>query len=160
MAIETPLCLYEGVIPPEWIDYNGHMNVAYYVLAFDHTTDAFMDYLGLDGRYRERTQCSAFILESHINYEQELVEGDPICCTTQLLGFDSKRIHYFHRMYHLEEDFLAATTELLLLHVDLGQRRSAPMPREVQDRLGAVMAQHIRLPRPTRAGRVIRIPAP
>jgi acyl-CoA thioester hydrolase len=158
MPIDAPLRLYEGTIPPEWIDYNGHMNVAYYVLAFDHATDGLMDYLGMDEAYRQRTRCSAFVLEAHINYRQELVEGDPIACTTQLLGFDSKRVHFFHRMYHRDEDFLAATTEILLLHVDLSQRRSASMPRDMLDRLGALMTRHIQLPRPPETGRCIGIP--
>jgi acyl-CoA thioester hydrolase len=157
MTIE-PLSLYQGTVLPEWIDYNGHMNVAYYVLAFDHATDALIDYLGMDSRYRDRTRCSIFVMEAHINYLQELTEGDPLSCTTQLLGFDSKRIHYFHRMYHTAEDFMAATTEIILLHVDLARRRSAPMPRAVQDQLCNIMGHHIRMPRPQQAGRVIGIP--
>ena len=159
MPKASPLLFYEGTVLTDWIDYNGHMNVAYYVLAFDYATDAFIDYLGMDRQYRERTQCSVFVMEAHINYEQELVEGDPICCTTQLLDFDSKRIHYFHRMYQTDEDFRAATTELMLIHVDLSQRRSTPMPRQVLDRLDAIMTQHKQLPRPAQAGRVIHIPS-
>ncbi len=65
----------------DWIDYNGHMTVAYYVLAFDYSSDALMDYLGLDSDYREHTQNSAFVLEGHITYEQELVQDDPIHST-------------------------------------------------------------------------------
>jgi acyl-CoA thioester hydrolase len=143
------------VVPAEWIDYNGHMNVAYYVLAFDYATDALVDYLSMGDTYRERTQCSTFVVEAHVNYQRELVAGDPIRVTTQILGFDSKRIHYFHRMYHDEKGFLAATTELILIHVELTQRRSAPMPVEILDRLNGVMTQHLQLPRPSQAGRVI-----
>ncbi|MCP5158352.1 MAG: thioesterase family protein [Gammaproteobacteria bacterium] len=159
MRIESPLCLYTGIVPPEWIDYNGHMNVAYYVLAFDHATDAFMDYLSLDQSYRESQQCSAFVVESHINYQRELMAGDPMRITTQLLGFDSKRIHYFHRLYHAKRGFLSATTELMVIHVDLTERRSARMPLAVLDRLNAVMTQHIQLSRPLQSGRVIGVRA-
>ncbi len=155
MQIPSPLCLYHSVVPAEWIDYNGHMNVAYYVLAFDYATDALVDYLSMGDTYRERTQCSTFVVEAHVNYQRELVAGDPIRVTTQILGFDSKRIHYFHRMYHDEKGFLAATTELILIHVELTQRRSAPMPVEILDRLNGVMTQHLQLPRPSQAGRVI-----
>ncbi len=129
MRIESPLCLYTGVVPPEWIDYNGHMNVAYYVLAFDHATDAFLDYLGMGPGYRDREGCSAFVVETHVNYQRELVAGDPMRITTQLLGFDSKRLHYFHRLYHARKGFLAATT------------------------------QHIQLPQPPQSGRVIGVRA-
>lgn len=157
MPEPAPLCLYQSVIPAEWIDYNGHMNVAYYVLAFDHATDALLDYLGMDEVYRERTRCSAFVVEMHVNYQQELMAGDPIHITTQLLGFDSKRIHYFHRMDHAEKGFLAATTELMLIHVDVTQRRSTPMPIDIMDRLNAVMTWHMQLPRPPQSGRIIGI---
>jgi acyl-CoA thioester hydrolase len=159
MRIESPLCLYTGAVPPEWIDYNGHMNVAYYVLAFDHATDAFLDYLGMGPDYRDREGCSAFVVETHVNYQRELVTGDPMRITTQLLGFDSKRLHYFHRLYHAKKGFLAATTELMVIHVDLAERHSAPMPLPVLDLLGAVMTQHIQLPQPPQSGRVIGVRA-
>ncbi|MFO1370998.1 MAG: thioesterase family protein [Candidatus Competibacteraceae bacterium] len=159
MRIESPLCLYTGVVPPAWIDYNGHMNVAYYVLAFDHATDAFVDYLGMGQDYRECQQCSTFIVETHVNYQRELMAGDPMRITTQLLGFDSKRIHYFHRLYHADKGFLSATTELMLIHVDLAERHSTPMPRSVLDQLSAVMAQHLQLSRPPQSGRVIGVRA-
>ena len=159
MRIESPLCLYTGVVPPQWIDYNGHMNVAYYVLAFDHATDAFLDYLGMGPNYRDRENCSTFVVETHVNYQRELMAGDPMRITTQLLGFDSKRIHYFHRLYHAARGFLSATTELMVIHVDLAERRSASMPLPVLDRLGAVMAHHIQLPRPPQSGRVIGVRA-
>jgi acyl-CoA thioester hydrolase len=159
MRIESPLCLYTGVVPPEWMDYNGHMNVAYYVLAFDQATDAFMDHLGMGQDYRNRENCSAFVVETHVNYQRELVAGDPMRITTQLLGFDSKRLHYFHRLYHATRGFLSATTELMVIHVDLAGRHSAPMPLAVLDRLGAVMTQHLQLPRPPQSGRVIGVRA-
>jgi acyl-CoA thioester hydrolase len=157
MEIGTPLQLYEGLVRPEWMDYNGHMNVAYYVLLFDHATDIFMDYIGMGDEYRDRARCSGFVVEAHVNYQQELISGDPVRCTTQLLGYDAKRIHFFHRMYHAEQDFLAATNELILIHVDLAKRHNAPMPREILDRLDAIMIQHSRLSRPPQSGRVIGV---
>ena len=157
MQIEAPLALYQGVVPPEWIDYNGHMNIAYYVLAFDHATDALVDYLGMGEDYRKQTQCSTFVLETHVNFQRELVVGDPMRITTQLLGFDSKRIHYFHRLYHAEKNLLAATTELIAIHVELVQRRSTAMPIPILDRLNAIMTRHMQLPRPLQSGRVIGV---
>lgn len=159
MRIESPIFLYAGVVPPEWIDYNGHMNVAYYVLAFDRATDAFMESLGMGRDYQERQQCSTFVVETHVNYQRELIAGDPMRITTQLLGFDSKRIHYFHRLYHADKNFLSATTELMVIHVDLAQRRSAPMPLSAMDRLSALMTAHIQLPRPPQSGRVMGVRA-
>ncbi len=152
-----PFELHRETILPAWCDYNGHMNLAYYVLAFDHATDAFWDELGIGLDYRIRTDNSTFTVESHITYDQEVMAGDEVRCTTQLLGFDDKRIHYFHRMYHAADGYLAATTELLGVHVDLTVRRVAPMPDEVLARLAAVMDAHRRLATPDEVGRVIAI---
>lgn len=159
MRIESPLCLFTGAVPAEWIDYNGHMNVAYYVLAFDHATDAFTDALGMGQDYRDKQQGSAFVVETHVNYQRELIAGDPMRITTQLLGFDSKRIHCFHRLYHASKGFLSATTELMLIHVDLKVRHSASMIPPVLDRLSALMAAHIHLARPPQSGRVMGVRA-
>ena len=151
------LTLHRGVIRPEWIDYNGHMNVAYYVLVFDHASDAFLDYLGMDAAYRARTGYTTYALETHVTYERELKEGDPFRVSVQLLDHDAKRLHYFQRMYHDREGFLAATTELILMHMDLAAVRPAEMPAEVQARVAEVMAAHARLPVPEQKGRVIGI---
>lgn len=156
--IPAPLELHTEVVRPEWIDYNGHMNVAYYLLAFDHACDAFLDFIGLDEAYRGRTGGTTFAAECHVTYQREVGVGDRLRFDTQLIGFDEKRIHYFQRMHHDEEGYLAATTEWMSLHVDSTARRVAPMPREITDRLAAIAATHRSLPRPPEAGRVIGIP--
>ena len=158
MTHDAPLALHREAVRPEWIDYNGHMNVAYYVLAFDHATDAFFDYLGLDDAYREETGGSTFAAETHVTYQREVREGDPLRFTTQLLDYDSKRLHFMHQMYHAEEGFLAATSEWLGLHVDLSVRRVSAMPPRILKTVAAVAAAHSRLPVPPEAGRVISVP--
>jgi len=158
MKIDAPLELHRDKVRPEWIDYNGHMNVAYYVLAFDYATDAFFDYLGLDRRYREATGNSTFAVEAHLTYQREVAEGDPLRFTTQLLGFDDKRLHFLQSMYHAGEGFLAATSEWLSLHIDLGIRRVSPIPEPIKTRLSEIMTVHETLPRPKEVGRVIKCP--
>ena len=157
MAQAAPLTLFEDTVPPEWIDYNGHMNVAYYVLAFDRGTDALLDYIGMDEHYRRTQNCSVFTLEIHVNYLQELAQGNPIRCSTQLLDYDAKRIHYFEYLHHAEQGYLAATSELILLHMDMGQRRNAAMPQTIQDRLQALLDEHQSLTRPEQVGSTIGI---
>ena len=76
-----------------------------------------------------------------------------------MLGYDEKRIHYLHRMYHAEAGFLASTIEWMTLHVDLKRRRVGPMPQQILARLAEVMASHAGLPLPDEAGRVMRRPA-
>lgn len=157
-AIEAPLALFSEHVQPDWIDYNGHMNVAFYVLAFDHATDAFFDFVGLGEIYRETRNASTFAVESHVCYMRELHAGAPMRFTTQLLGHDNKRLHYFHRMYHGEEGFLAATLESLSLHVDMAKRRVTSMPDAVRARLDQVWVGHASLPLPDQAGNTISVP--
>jgi acyl-CoA thioester hydrolase len=156
--IEAPFDRHRAVVLPEWIDYNGHMNVAYYLLAFDHATDLFFDYLGLDADHRAATGGSTFAGDIHLTYQRELREGDRLRITTQLLGYDEKRLRFFQCMYHAEEGFLAATMEGLALYVDLARRKVAPFPASTLARLAAVFAAHGDLPLPSEAGRTISKP--
>ena len=157
MTIDAPLSLHREAVRGEWIDYNNHMNLAYYVLAFDHATDEFFDFVGLDETYRLATRCSAFLLETHVSYHQEMKLGDTLRCTTQLLDFDDKRIHFFHTMYHATEDYLAATTEVMFLHVDTVAGRSKPMPEHIVAKLSAILDAHKSLSVSADVGRVIGI---
>ncbi len=157
MEIDAPLVLHQGKIKRDWIDYNGHMNVAYYVLVFDNATDALLDYLGMDEDYRKKTGFTTYVLEAHVTYDRELKENDPVRVETQLLDFDAKRLHYFSQMFHGAEGFLAATTEIMLMHIDSRGPKAAPMTDDVLERVESVMAAHRELPRPPQAGRVIGI---
>ena len=154
--IKAPLSLYNDVVHPEWIDYNKHMNEGYYAVAFCNATDHFLDYIGIGADYHRRTQCTIYTVETHINYLRELKEAAPLRFTTQLLGFDAKRVHVFHHLYHAEEGFLAATFEAMMLHVDQRVVRTAPMPKEVLAELEEIYeAHHSILPLPKQAGRRI-----
>lgn len=151
------LTIHQEAVRPEWIDYNGHMNVAYYVLAFDHATDALFDLIDIGIDHVKRTNCSGFALESHVNYIQEVVEGDPLRFTARVLDSDEKRLHFFFEMYHAEKDYLAATLEQMALHVDLGARRAAPFTAETLQRIAMIREAQAGLPLPERAGASIGI---
>jgi len=153
----APLDLLRLNVREEWLDYNGHMNVAYYVLVLDRATDIFMDAIGVDAAYRARVQGSLFALEQHVIYRDEVRLGDPLQVTTQLVDHDDKRVHYFHRMYHGEKGYLAASGEFLSVHVDLGARRSRPFPPEITARIERMKAAHAALSRPEEVGRSIGI---
>ena len=157
VPVATPFQADRQVILPDWIDYNGHMNVACYVLVFDRATDDFFDFMGLTAEYRATGKVSAFTAEMHVNYLREVRQGDEVDVTTQLLGYDAKRFHYFHRMYHAEQGYLAATSELLCLFMDMSQRRVAPMPPPVLERLAGIRQSHAALPRPEQAGSVMKV---
>lgn len=157
LDLSAPLDRHRAVVRPDWIDGNGHMNVGYYVVAFDHATDTFAEQLGVAWPYVEHRLGMTFILEAHATFERELRAGDPLRVTTQILAHDTKRVHFFHAMHHAETRFCAATNELLMMHVDYESRRSAPWPAETQRRLDAMAAAHARLRRPVQAGRPIAI---
>lgn len=152
-AIPTPFDRFRTEIRQEWIDYNGHMNVAYYVLVFDRATDVFFDYLGIGLEYLKRTNNSTFSLESHVTYQGEVRLGDPVRITSQLLGVDAKRLHFLQRMYHAEKGYLASTLESVSLHVSLESRRAVSFPPDRQSFLERVAAAHGTLGVPEEAGR-------
>jgi acyl-CoA thioester hydrolase len=155
----APFDRYRDIVRPEWIDHNGHMNVGYYGVVFDYATDAWLDFLGLDRRHRAEHGVTTFTLEAHFTYQHEVVEGDTLRFTTQLLGFDEKRIHYLHRMFRAQDGVLAATNELMSLHVSADTRRGAPMHADVLERIVRVDRTHAALTRPVEAGRTISLRA-
>ncbi len=156
-AIPAPLDAYRDVVRSEWIDHNQHLNLGYYLVVFDLATDEFFRFVGLDERHRTAEHVTTFCLEAHVTYHREVREGDPLRFTTLLLGHDAKRIHYFHQMFHAAEGYLAATNELLSLHVSLATRRGAPMALAIQEWLAAIQAAHDALPRPPQVGRRVAL---
>jgi acyl-CoA thioesterase FadM len=143
-------------VPPEWIDYNGHMMDAYYFLAFTEATEAFLDHVGVGAAYRARTGDGIYTAESHLCFVSGVMAGAVLTYRTQLLGHDEKRMHVFHQMTSARS--LTATCELMLLHVKDGQVR--PMPPEAAAAVAALAARHAALPHPDRAGRRITMPVP
>ena len=157
--IEAPFAGYQDVVRPEWIDHNGHMNMGYYLVVFDYATDEWFRHVGLTDAHRREHAITTFCLEAHVTYQREVHRGDPLRFTTQLLAHDAKRMHYVHAMYHAREGYLAATNELMTLHVSQHTRRAAPMAPVVLERLGRLQAAHDALPRPSQVGRVMGLGA-
>ena len=152
-----PLVVLREPVRPDWIDYNGHMNVAYYVLGFDHAADALFDIIGMDAAYRERTGFSTFALECHVCYKREVAAGDPLRFEAQLLDFDGRFFHYISKMYHDRENWLAASCEWISCGVDMKTRKPAPLPPEIAKAFQALYDAQRSMTRPPEAGRVIGI---
>src|SRR5215207_5707508 len=129
LVMRAPLDTHTSTVLPEWVDWNGHMNLAFYVTAFDQASGAFMRNLGLGRRYVDGKHGMTFVLETHVTYDRE--------------------------MYHAEQGYLAATNESIIMNIDYTSRRSAPWPVQVAERLESVWATHKDLPRPAKAGRVM-----
>lgn len=160
MNTSAPLHILDATVLPAWIDYNGHMNVGYYNVAFDKATDGLFDRLGIGHDYVTTRNMSFFTLETHVNYMAEVLEGAPLRYDVQLLDFDTKRLHAFFRMFHATEGFLSATSEQMCLHVDMTTRRSAAMPPEIFARVEELGTAHRALPWPEQAGRAMAIRRP
>ncbi len=141
----------------EWIDYNGHMNVAYYVLAIDKAMDEIFEQLGMGLDMVRNRRMGPMALVNQIHYLDELLEGQEFVCDLQVLDADHKRMHYFVTMHHLAKGTAAAVFEGLSINVDLAARRSTPYPEDIRARLEAVRQAHAGLPRPPQIGAVMGI---
>jgi acyl-CoA thioester hydrolase len=152
-----PLDVYRAPVEAAWIDYNGHMNVAYYMLMFDRATDALFDRLGVGDAYRERTNHSLFVLEAHVVYEREVKAGDMLRFTSQLIDADAKRLHVFHTMHHEAGSYRASSCELLIVHVDLAGPAAIPFAAQEKVAIDTLLEEQRGLPRPAKLGRAIGI---
>lgn len=143
-----------------WVDYNGHLNLAFYHVLFDRSLDEAFGVVGLGPDYVETKHASYFAAESHTLYRRELTSGDAVRVTLQLVDVDEKRLHVYMEARHAREGWTAASCEMLLVHVDLDTRKVSPFPAEIRDNLEIMRAAHARLPRPDALGRIIGIPVP
>ena len=125
------LYLNSKKIIKEWTDYNGHMNVAYYVLIFDlFGAEILMDKFKMGEESARKTKKSTMVVESHITYNQEVKEGDEVDINLLYFDHDKKRLQYKLEMVHKEKKFLASTIEILSLYVDLDQRKVSEFENE------------------------------
>ena len=147
-ASASTLGTYSTEVVPEWIDYNGHMSEAFYVLVFGFATDQVMDELGLDAAYRESEKASLYTVESHIRYLDEAALGDRLTVVPHLVSAGEKKLHLAYEMY--VGDRLVSTEEIMALHVDQTSDRVVPFPDIVAERIAQIDTQ-----RPDWVGRSI-----
>ena len=149
--VPTPLDFYRGRVLAEWVDYNHHMTEAAYLTAFGWASDSMFTYIGDDEEYRAGGH-SFYTVETHIAYLREAAEGAPLRITTRVLGVDRKRLLIYHEMFHGTNDKLLATSEQMLVHVDMAAARSVAILPDVRAALDAIATAHSSLPAPARAG--------
>jgi acyl-CoA thioester hydrolase len=140
--------IFETPILSEWIDYNGHLRDAYYGLIVSLATDALMDRVGLDAAYRARTGCTLYTLEMHLHYLHEVLRSDTVAVSVRIEGADHKRIHATFELRRVGNPALAASTEVMLLHVHQASDKvaAAPFPPEVSAALAELRAASATLP--------------
>jgi acyl-CoA thioester hydrolase len=144
-------------IDPQWIDYNGHLNMAYYHVLFDRAVEEAFALVGLGHTYLDEHGASFFAAEAHILYKRELVLNTPVRVTVQLIDHDDKRLHFYMEMRHATEGWLAATSENLSLHVDMASRKVVPFPASIHTNLQIMKTSHGLMRRPEAVGRVISL---
>ncbi len=141
---------YSTEVRAEWIDYNGHLTEACYVLVFGFATDEAMEALGLGPEYREETGASLYTVEAHVRYLSEVGQGAPLHVKTEVIGVAEKKLQFAHTMFSGAD--LIATEEILALHVDQTARRSSPLPDTVRS-----AAQAALVPAPDWSGRQVAL---
>jgi acyl-CoA thioester hydrolase len=140
----------------EWIDYNGHLNMAYYNVVFDRGGDEFLAELGFGPKYAAERKLTIYTAEVHICYVQEIHLDHIVTVTSQLIDFDAKRLHTYNEIVH-QDGWVAATAEVMSLHVDMNGPKVVPFPDDILPTLDCYKQAHSKLPIPARVGRSIGI---
>lgn len=140
-----------------WIDYNGHLNMAFYHVLFDRAHDEACDLLGCGRDYLALTGRTVFSAEAHVRYLREIHAGDRVAVDVRLVDADARRHHWWLELHALDHGFLSATSEVLALHVDLAAKKVVPFPDEVMARTEAWLAASRALSMPEAMGRKVGI---
>lgn len=149
--LSSPLAIDEA-----WIDYNGHLNMAYYNVLFDRGSDDAFEIMGMGPAYARERKLTIYTAEAHVCYVRELHLGDQVTVSFNLIDHDEKRLRAYQEIRHAE-GWLAATSETLSLHIDMSGPKVAPFPPDVMSKVEAMRAAHAALAMPERAGRSIAI---
>ncbi len=156
MSTSQPLRSPLMDVEPQWTDYNGHLNMAYYNVLFDRGADHGLSGLGINLDYVTTRRLTIYTAEVHVTYIRELHQGQKVYATFQIIDHDAKRLHAFQELYH-EDGWLAATCEIMSLHIDMSGPKVAPFPEDIMANVEAMAKEHAKLERPAGVGRSIGI---
>jgi carnitine 3-dehydrogenase len=155
----APLTLYATTVPPEWLDYNGHMSESRYLELVGDAADAFFREVGIDDDYRAAGH-SLYTAETHIHHLREARLGDRLEVPLQVLDLGPKSLHLFHNVRDETTGDPVATAEQMLVHVEMASGRVVDMPADLYSRIAAIRDAHAGLPRPAAVGHVMGIRRP
>jgi acyl-CoA thioester hydrolase len=142
-------------IEPAWIDYNGHLNMAYYLVLFDRGYEAAAKMLGMGADYARTRRMTTYTGDARIAYLNEVHQDADLVTSYQILDHDEKRIHAFQQLRHAGNGKVAATCESLTLHIDMEGPKVCAFPPDIMERVEALAACHAGLPRPAGVGKPI-----
>lgn len=146
MDFSTLPTTHQQIIPEDYLDFLGHMNIMYYTHLIDRANFGFFDRLDFGKEYHTQSGFASFGIEEHTSYLAEVRAGESLTIRTRVLGVGRKTFHLMHFMVKDAGDILAATTEMLSVHIDMGTRRSSPLPDEIAHRFRAYLHDHEKLP--------------
>jgi acyl-CoA thioester hydrolase len=152
-----PFVASRMTVQPDWIDYNGHLNMAYYNVLFDRSIDELFDTIGIGRAYLDTSGHSVFTVEAHVRYVREIGAADAVRIAMWLVDYDPKRLIVFAQMHHADEGWLSATSETISIHVDMTARRTCPFPAAALDNLRRFKEASDRVARPDGIGRRIAL---
>ncbi len=141
-----------------YIDYNGHLNMGYYIVMFDSGLDHIFASWGFGPNYVKETGYTFFATDCMTRYRHEVHQHDPVRVRGRILGVDDKRVHYFSELVHDETGKVMAVCEAISLHIDLSIRRVAAFPPEARAKFEAQLAEHAKLGWPELASHRIGLP--
>ena len=147
------MIIFNTRVAAEWVDYNGHMNDAEYARVFSLAVEALMEHIGLDESGRAKHGYTIYTLETHLCYQRETHQGEPLAVSMALLDSDTKRLHVFFELHDSQGERLA-TSEQMLMGMDSTSVRPAPFPPAIQTAIEALPRP---AERPAMAGRTIGI---
>lgn len=156
--MQVPYIGLKIIVPKSWIDVNKHMNVTHYGLAVYDAHFNFSQEIGLGEEYAKNNERGKAVLESHMIYENEISEGDELEIRSWLLAVDAKRLHFFHEIYNCTTGQRSATSEQVDIHIDLRERRSAPLPDNLIIQLKERVVANLEFPLPEKLGSTLRPP--
>ncbi|MEM1378389.1 MAG: thioesterase family protein, partial [Pseudomonadota bacterium] len=139
-------------------DFNGHLNMAYYLVLFDLASDEAFAAMGMPNDYIDNRKLTLYTAEAHIRYVREVHLDAPLLCTCQLIAHDEKRFHTWQELRHADEGWLSASCEMMTLHIDASGPKVAPMPQDVAAQVASMAAAHADLPAPDKLNGSIRVP--
>jgi len=149
-----PIRLLELSVLPSWIDYNGHMTEYRFTQVFSDTSDRLLLMIGMDANY-VASGCSYYTAETHVMQADEVGVNTPIYSTSQVMHFDAKRLHVFHRVHAAQDDRLLASAEVMYLHVNRESGRVCEASAEIVANATVIANAHAQLRRPETAGRYV-----
>ena len=148
--------LSRQTVRDEWIDYNGHMNVAWYTQAFDIALDEMLAvHVGMDDGWIEQNHAGPFAVQAQFTYLSELMAGEEFYVRMRILDYAPRKLHLYAELRACADDRLCCAWESLDLHVDHGQRKAVPFPEDIYNRIAEIHAASARDPWPELAGRPI-----